>query len=134
MFAKRKVVLSWSYRNETLVWNRWRDIIPKTVIPSFNPCFPNTLFHNPLKTSENRKVFWCFQGVEKGCIGNKWVKYTYFLVSPKTLKNLLKKQAASFQYNKASKSAETKSLNKLTNSLTTKPESRSIKILDKNSM
>ena len=27
----------------------------------------------PLKISENRKVFWCFQGVEKGCIGNKWV-------------------------------------------------------------
>ena len=20
------------------------------------------------------KVFWCFQGVEKGCIGNEWVK------------------------------------------------------------
>ena len=22
-----------------------------------------------------RKVFWCFQGVEKGCIGNKWVNF-----------------------------------------------------------
>ena len=21
-------------------------------------------------------VFWCFQGVEKGCIGNKWVEGT----------------------------------------------------------
>ena len=31
-------------------------------------------FSSPLKTSENRKVFWCFQGVEKGSIGNKWVK------------------------------------------------------------
>ena len=30
-------------------------------------------FSTPLKTSENRKVF-CFQGVEKGCIGNEWVK------------------------------------------------------------
>ena len=28
---------------------------------------------SPLKISENRKVFWCFQGVGKGCIGNKWV-------------------------------------------------------------
>ena len=28
----------------------------------------------PLKTSENRKVFWRFQGVEKGCIRNKWNK------------------------------------------------------------
>ena len=25
------------------------------------------------KTSEKLTVFWCFQGVEKGCIGNKWV-------------------------------------------------------------
>ena len=26
------------------------------------------------KASENRKVFWCFQEVEKRCIGNEWVK------------------------------------------------------------
>ena len=26
-------------------------------------------FLYPLKISENRKVFWCFRGVEKGCIG-----------------------------------------------------------------
>ena len=31
-------------------------------------------FSTPLKTSENRKVLWSFQGVEKGCIGNKGVK------------------------------------------------------------
>ena len=29
-------------------------------------------FFYPLKISENRKVFQCFQGVQKGCIGNKW--------------------------------------------------------------
>ena len=30
---------------------------------------------------KNIKVFWCFQGVEKGCIGNKWVKlYAFFQV------------------------------------------------------
>ena len=29
-------------------------------------------FYTHLKTSENRKVFLLFQGVEKGCIGNKW--------------------------------------------------------------
>ena len=34
-------------------------------------------FSTPLKTSENRKVF-CFQGVEKGCIGNKCVKLIFF--------------------------------------------------------
>ena len=27
-----------------------------------------------LKTSENRKAFWCFQGVEKRCIGNECIK------------------------------------------------------------
>ena len=30
---------------------------------------------HPFSTSwKHRKVFWCFQGVEKGCIGNEWVK------------------------------------------------------------
>ena len=29
----------------------------------------------PLKTLENLTVFWCFQGVDKGCIGNEWVKH-----------------------------------------------------------
>ena len=38
------------------------------------PFVPNAPFFYPLKTSQNRKVFWCFQGVEKECIGNKWVK------------------------------------------------------------
>ena len=39
----------------------------------FSPFVPNALFLYPLKTSENLK-FSCFQGVEKGCIGNKSVK------------------------------------------------------------
>ena len=41
---------------------------------SISPFIPNAPFLYPLKTSENLKVFWWFQGVEKGCIGNKWVK------------------------------------------------------------
>ena len=40
---------------------------------NFNPFVPNAHFLNPLKTSENRKVFLCFQGVEKACTGNKWI-------------------------------------------------------------
>ena len=32
------------------------------------PFVPNAPFFYPLKTSENSKVFWCFQGVEKECI------------------------------------------------------------------
>ena len=41
---------------------------------SINPFVPNWPFLYPLKTSENRKVFWCFQEIEKGRIGKEWVK------------------------------------------------------------
>ena len=40
----------------------------------FNPFVPNASFLYPLKTSENITVFWCFQWVQKRCIGNKCVK------------------------------------------------------------
>ena len=36
-----------------------------------NPFVSNAPFLYPLKTS----VFWCFQRVEKGCIGNEWVHF-----------------------------------------------------------
>ena len=52
--------------NVTLM-EKWLFVI------SFNPFVSNALFLYPLKTSENHTVFWCFQGVEKGCIGNEWV-------------------------------------------------------------
>ena len=39
----------------------------------FNPFVPNAPFLYPLKISENRKVLRCFQGVEKRCIGKKWL-------------------------------------------------------------
>ena len=39
----------------------------------FNPFVPNVPFLYSQKALENRKVFWCFQGVEKSCIGNEWV-------------------------------------------------------------
>ena len=41
----------------------------------FSPFVSNTPFPQPLKTSENRAVFQCFQGVKKGCIATEWVKY-----------------------------------------------------------
>ena len=41
-----------------------------------NRFVPNAPFHYPLKTSENRNVFWCFQGEEKGCIRNNGSKFT----------------------------------------------------------
>ena len=37
------------------------------------PFIPNAPILYSLKASEIFTVFWCFQGVEKGCIGNKWV-------------------------------------------------------------
>ena len=39
-----------------------------------NSFVPNAPFFFRLKTSENRKVFRCFQGIEKGCIGKEWVQ------------------------------------------------------------
>ena len=50
-----------------------------------NPVVPNAPFLYPLKASENRKVFWCFQGVEKGWIGNKRVKHIEGEKNPKWL-------------------------------------------------
>ena len=41
---------------------------------NINPFVPNAPFLYQLKASENLTVFWCFQGVEKGYIGNEWVK------------------------------------------------------------
>ena len=35
---------------------------------------PNATCLYSLKTSENLKVFWCFQGIQKGYIESKWVK------------------------------------------------------------
>ena len=44
-----------------------------------NPFVANASFLYPLKTQKNRKVFWSFQGVEKG---NKWVNwYTKYYLS-----------------------------------------------------
>ena len=43
---------------------------------SFNPFVPNAPLVFPLKTSENHTFFWCFQGIEKGWIGNECVKHT----------------------------------------------------------
>ena len=46
--------------------------IGQNCVNVINPFVHNAPFLYLLKT-ENRKVFWCFQGVEKGCIGNEWV-------------------------------------------------------------
>ena len=63
--------------NEAVTWHS-RDIL-KSIINlrnSINPFAANAPFLYVLKTSEIPTVFWWFQGVEKGCIGNKWVNET----------------------------------------------------------
>ena len=44
-----------------------------SLLLNFNPIAPNApfVYPPPLKISENLMVFKCFQGVEKGCIGNE---------------------------------------------------------------
>ena len=43
-----------------------------------NPFVLNAPFLYPLKTSENRNVFWYFQGVKKGCIGTNGLIWAFF--------------------------------------------------------
>ena len=49
--------------------SRWKHLWNTFYV---NPFVPSAPFLYPLKT-ENLMVFWCFQGVAKGCIGNGWV-------------------------------------------------------------
>ena len=48
----------------------------------FNLFFPNAPFLYHPKTLENRKVFECLQGVEKGFIGSKWVNFAWICLLP----------------------------------------------------
>ena len=45
----------------------------KCGISFLNPFAPDAPFLYPLETSENLRVFWSFQGAEKGCFRNEWV-------------------------------------------------------------
>ena len=56
-------------QKDFLIYRNIQDIF----LNAINPFIPNAPFLYPLKTSENHKVFWCFQGAKKGCIGNEWV-------------------------------------------------------------
>ena len=51
--------IEWTNRSETLLRSQWQV----SILLYINPLVPNAFFLYPLKTS----------GVEKGCIGNKWV-------------------------------------------------------------
>ena len=57
----------------------------------FNPFVPNTIFLYTLKTSGNLTGFWCFQGLEKGCIGNEWAdKVTGLVTSTSLLQDIFR--------------------------------------------
>ena len=49
------------------------DNFENFIYNKFNSFVPNAPFLYHLKTSENLVLFWCFQGVEKGCVGNEWI-------------------------------------------------------------
>ena len=65
------------------------------VLKCVNPFVPNAPFLYLLRTSENVTVFWCFQGVEKGCIGIEWIKKKWFCQCWRKKKNNL----ISFRHN-----------------------------------
>ena len=66
--------------NETnkSIWTLNHLTIFYTMVTLVKPFITSTPFLYPLKASENLTVFWCFQGIEKGCIGNglghNWVQ------------------------------------------------------------
>ena len=52
----------------------WLKYFTTKSLQFLNSFVPSALFLYPQKTSENPTVrFWCFQGLEKGCIGKKWI-------------------------------------------------------------
>ena len=53
---------------------------------SFNPFFPSATFRFPLKSSKDPKVSSYFQGVEKRCMGNKWVNPLSYCPKNKAMK------------------------------------------------
>ena len=63
-------------------WSRYSERISLNhllaIWGQLKPFVPNAPFLYTLKTTENPTenltVFWCFQGAEKGCIENEWVK------------------------------------------------------------
>ena len=78
MFLSKMCFLnSWTWmqilsRFRKIIWYNCLKRVIVVILP-INPFVPNAPFLYPLKTSENCNVFWCFQGIEKGCVGNKWV-------------------------------------------------------------
>ena len=69
-----------------------------------NPFIANALFLYFPKASENRKVFWYLQWVEKGWIGNEWVNLILSFSTISMLFTLLLKKKVLYQRNLLKKS------------------------------
>ena len=68
---KNEVKLNTSPSRHLLAQNQqWKH--QNNVLNPVNPFVHNPPLFYPLKTTENRNIF-CFQGLEKGYIENKWV-------------------------------------------------------------
>ena len=66
-FFYERTVLS-SYRNQSFLTN-------VSILYSQKTSISKCIHIIPLKTPENQRFFWCFQGVKYGNIGQKWSKY-----------------------------------------------------------
>ena len=86
--GNRKVFWCFQGLEKGCIENIWAKILSNIydrvfLVKILNPFVPNASFPYPLKIPEKCKVFWCFQGVEKECIGNKWVNsfqpFTFFV-------------------------------------------------------
>ena len=81
VISKVNSMLKFLHRKSKCLTPNLRCLMCNTLSPlHLNLIVPNASFLCPLKTTT---VFWCFQGVEKGCIWNDWVNYACSVWYPK---------------------------------------------------
>ena len=69
-------------KNEPGVFILLLALIIERTHKRIKPFFPNAAFLYPWKHQKTVRFFWCFQWVEKGSIGNKWVNHIFsFFIS-----------------------------------------------------
>ena len=72
-----QIMDSWFKKSTSITLTRRMSAISSATFFVLMKLFvPNGPFLYSLKISESFTIFWCFQGVEKGCIGNKRVHTT----------------------------------------------------------
>ena len=66
--------LNCHYQNKSIVNFEWYYHEIPSRFSIFNQFVPNAPFLYHLKAWEKSEVFWCFRGVEKGCIGKNGLR------------------------------------------------------------